>query len=107
MNRSFLNSPGRSTDDQVVGKLSKKLRVWPRALPAQLLYPSATFILVINIFVVIRKRKTVPDRALEIVPGDVGTRVQRALVELNWRAEPETFARNNICSTRPKTSLPF
>jgi len=35
------------------------------------------------------ERKAVLDRALEIVPGDVGTRGQRGLVELDWHADPK------------------
>jgi TolB-like protein/Tfp pilus assembly protein PilF len=34
-------------------------------------------------------RKAALDRALAIVPGDVGTRAQRALVELDWHADPK------------------
>src|SRR5947207_3035035 len=34
-------------------------------------------------------RKAVLDRVLAIVPGDVGTRVQRSLIELEWRADPK------------------
>src|SRR5437899_2820501 len=34
-------------------------------------------------------RKAVLDRVLTIVPGDVGTRVQRSLIELDWHADPK------------------
>src|SRR5207245_10920068 len=34
-------------------------------------------------------RKAVLDRVLAIVPGDVGTRAQRSLIELDWHADPK------------------
>ena len=33
--------------------------------------------------------KAVLDRVLAIIPGDVGTRGQRGLVELDWHADPK------------------
>ena len=40
------------------------------------------------------------DQALAIVPKDVETRVARALVELDWHADPATVAYNDRSDSR-------